>query len=743
MGDAGLTGRKIIVDTYGGMARHGGGAFSGKDPSKVDRSAAYAMRWVAKNVVAAGLADALRGAGRLRDRQGPPGRHVRRHLRHRVGRRREDPGRDPRGLRPAPGRDHPRPRPAAPDLRPDRRLRPLRPAGAGLHLGGHRPGRGAALGSPARADPPAVSAPGPCPRVPVADTVDRRASDRSPGSPSTSRSPTSTGRSTTWSPRRSPTPPSPASGCGSASPASWSTASSSSGWRPATTRAGCPRLSTRARRRAGAAARDRRRWPARSPTAGPARLPTSSGWPCRRGTRRPRRARAAARRDRADPGREVARSLRRRSGPAQRPGGRPVAAAGVERAARGLAGRAGRRRSPRRSPLGAAPSSSCPTPATSPGSTPRWRRARSGPARRAHRRPRPGRALPALPGGSPGRRPGGRRHPRGGVGAGAPTSACSWSGTTATTCTPSRGRRTPTLATSPSCGRTGRARRCCWPGTRVTAEAAQLVESGWAGSVAAGAAARAAAVPAVRRGRRRRRARPRPGGARGPAADAGLAHRPGRRWRPGRCWSRCRGAATSRRLSCATLPDAGALPDLRRPAGPAAPTDRSPTCRWCGVVAAGVDVPDLRHGSALRAVVVGARRTAEELGRAFPGVAGQDLGRRQRARQCRRPAGAGRRDAGRRAGGGRRVRRRAAARRLGAAVAAGPASRPRRRCAAGSTPPPWFAARVDGGRVVVVAPGELRPVQALVRWAAGVARRARARGPPGAAPAAGRPDGGA
>ncbi|APG81689.1 methionine adenosyltransferase [Corynebacterium pseudotuberculosis] len=57
MGDAGLTGRKIIVDTYGGMARHGGGAFSGKDPSKVDRSGAYAMRWVAKNIVAAGLAD--------------------------------------------------------------------------------------------------------------------------------------------------------------------------------------------------------------------------------------------------------------------------------------------------------------------------------------------------------------------------------------------------------------------------------------------------------------------------------------------------------------------------------------------------------------------------------------------------------------------------------------------------------------------------------------------------------------
>ena len=56
-GDSGLTGRKIIVDTYGGMARHGGGAFSGKDPTKVDRSAAYAARYVAKNVVAAGLAD--------------------------------------------------------------------------------------------------------------------------------------------------------------------------------------------------------------------------------------------------------------------------------------------------------------------------------------------------------------------------------------------------------------------------------------------------------------------------------------------------------------------------------------------------------------------------------------------------------------------------------------------------------------------------------------------------------------
>ena len=59
MGDSGVTGRKIIVDTYGGMGRHGGGAFSGKDPTKVDRSGAYAMRWVAKNIVAAGLARRL------------------------------------------------------------------------------------------------------------------------------------------------------------------------------------------------------------------------------------------------------------------------------------------------------------------------------------------------------------------------------------------------------------------------------------------------------------------------------------------------------------------------------------------------------------------------------------------------------------------------------------------------------------------------------------------------------------
>ena len=85
MGDCGLTGRKIIVDTYGGMARHGGGAFSGKDPSKVDRSAAYAARWVAKNIVAAGLADRT-GTGRLRDRRRASGFGDGRDVRHREDR---------------------------------------------------------------------------------------------------------------------------------------------------------------------------------------------------------------------------------------------------------------------------------------------------------------------------------------------------------------------------------------------------------------------------------------------------------------------------------------------------------------------------------------------------------------------------------------------------------------------------------------------------------------------------------
>ncbi len=83
-GDTGLTGRKIIVDSYGGMGRHGGGAFSGKDPSKVDRSAAYMGRWVAKNVVASGSGEALRSPVRLRHRLSGSGEHEHQHLRHQL-----------------------------------------------------------------------------------------------------------------------------------------------------------------------------------------------------------------------------------------------------------------------------------------------------------------------------------------------------------------------------------------------------------------------------------------------------------------------------------------------------------------------------------------------------------------------------------------------------------------------------------------------------------------------------------
>ncbi len=144
MGDAGLTGRKIIADTYGGMARHGGGAFSGKDPTKVDRSAAYAARYVAKNVVAAGLAERCElqvayaigvahpvsvlvetfGTGKIAEEQ--------------IAELVKAP------LRPAPGGDHPPPRPAPADLQADRLVRPLRPARTRPAVGAARQGRRAA-----------------------------------------------------------------------------------------------------------------------------------------------------------------------------------------------------------------------------------------------------------------------------------------------------------------------------------------------------------------------------------------------------------------------------------------------------------------------------------------------------------------------------------------------------------------------------------------------------------------------
>ena len=145
-GDAGVTGRKIIVDTYGGAAPHGGGAFSGKDPSKVDRSAAYAARYVAKNIVAAGLATQCQvqlsyaigvakpinvtvyteGTGKISDEK----------IAELVQ----------RAFRPAAEGHHPDARPAAPDLSQDRGVRPLRPRRAGVHVGSDRQGRGAARG---------------------------------------------------------------------------------------------------------------------------------------------------------------------------------------------------------------------------------------------------------------------------------------------------------------------------------------------------------------------------------------------------------------------------------------------------------------------------------------------------------------------------------------------------------------------------------------------------------------------
>ena len=205
MGDAGLTGRKIIVDTYGGMARHGGGAFSGKDPSKVDRSAAYAMRWVAKNVVAAGLARRCEVQVAYAIGKAAAGRRLRRDLRHRDAcptSRSRRPSREVFDLRPAAIiRDLDLLRPI---YAPDRRLRPLRPhqgrrRGEPLHLGAHRPRRGAAgrrlrlrIGSP-----------------PWATTNDDEHAATGPGgrsllSSSRPRSPTSTASSSTPCPTTSP-----------------------------------------------------------------------------------------------------------------------------------------------------------------------------------------------------------------------------------------------------------------------------------------------------------------------------------------------------------------------------------------------------------------------------------------------------------------------------------------------------------------------------------------------------------
>ena len=153
MGDTGLTGRKIIVDTYGGAARHGGGAFSGKDPTKVDRSAAYAARYVAKNIVAGGLAD--RAEVNVAYAIGvahPVSIAVQTFGTEKIAVSRIEELVKKRALRPAARRDHPRPRPAAADLLEDCGVRPLRPRRPRLHVGAHRQGRGAAFSSRTRGD---------------------------------------------------------------------------------------------------------------------------------------------------------------------------------------------------------------------------------------------------------------------------------------------------------------------------------------------------------------------------------------------------------------------------------------------------------------------------------------------------------------------------------------------------------------------------------------------------------------
>ena len=143
-GDCGLTGRKIIVDTYGGYAPHGGGAFSGKDPTKVDRSAAYAARYLAKNVVAAGVAERCTIQVAYAIGVADPMSVLVDTARHRQGRR-EEAREDPAGALPPDADQHPPHAQAQPaDLPAHRGLRPFRPrAGQGrrLLLGEDRPRR--------------------------------------------------------------------------------------------------------------------------------------------------------------------------------------------------------------------------------------------------------------------------------------------------------------------------------------------------------------------------------------------------------------------------------------------------------------------------------------------------------------------------------------------------------------------------------------------------------------------------
>ena len=147
-GDTGLTGRKIIVDTYGGMGRHGGGAFSGKDPTKVDRSACYMARYIAKNIVAAGLASRCEVQLAYAIGVAEPVSVMVQHVRHRRDPGSEDCRTGPRAF-PADAAGHHRSfETAAADLSKDGRFRSLRPHRRRLHLGSHRQGRSSARKRP-------------------------------------------------------------------------------------------------------------------------------------------------------------------------------------------------------------------------------------------------------------------------------------------------------------------------------------------------------------------------------------------------------------------------------------------------------------------------------------------------------------------------------------------------------------------------------------------------------------------
>ena len=789
MGDAGLTGRKIIVDTYGGMARHGGGAFSGKDPSKVDRSAAYAMRWVAKNVVAAGLAEPLRGPGRLRDRQGPPGRPVRRDLRHRDGRRRPDPeGRHARSSTCA------RPRSSAtstccarstqqtaayghfgrelPDFTWERtdRVDALeggrRPPDAG-DAGPGRVGSGLVdLGHGRR------SATQPTHRRRLGGVRSRSSRPRAPAAPRAGRAPRPSRRPPLPVARVAVDVPLPhldrpfdylvpagagrrgrarrrGSGCGS--PASWSTASCSSAVETSASTSG--RL---ARAASGWSRRSRcspPRWPGwrgRSPTGTPAPSPTCCGWRCRRGTRA---AEAAARRRPRPPA-----WTRRPAGPGR--------LGGATTGGRGLPGGARRRRRVAAGGAGGALPGARDWPARRPGRSARGRDRCAGPGAARwscvpdHRdvdpasTPAPDRRCSArgrhvvLTADARARRSATGAFLRGPAGPG----AGSWSA-------PGR-RRSPRCADlglvaiwddgddlhaeprAPVPARPRGARACAptsegagLPGRRPRAHR----RGGAAGGDAAGPGrwspprrrcARAPG-PAVRdrrattpTWRRDPLARDRP------AADAWPGGRRTRRCAPGPVLVQVPRRGYLPALACARCRAPAPLRALRRPAGAAGPRrSRRRPAAGAARSTPGLALPGVRRPTGCARRCVGARRTAEELGRAFPAVPVRTSGG-GRPGCCADGARTGRRWWSPPRGPSRSPRAGtprpccSTPGRCWPAPTCGPG---RRRCAAGWPRPRWSARPPAAAVVVVVADPARAAVQALVRVGPGRVRRAGAR----------------